>query len=267
MRMPLRAAPSFGSTRTGGGMMSMRIYWAMILVLAVAAAALVFLLQEGAWRLPAAGLPVPRPVLALVNFTVMLVVYGGLGFIGLRLSPRIGFAAIWDERVPRRLRFAIPGLAGMALGVLFVLADLVFSKLHGLGLLPHPPFPASLMASITAGIGEEVLFRLFFVVFWVWLLSHVVLRKRGLDAVFGVVTAVSALLFTAGHLPVVMSSFGLEQVRDVPFALAAELLVLNGSLSVVASLFMRRWGILAAVGVHFWTDVVWHVLWGSSGMA
>jgi hypothetical protein len=88
-----------------------------------------------------------------------------------------------------------------------------------------------------------------------------------LDAVFVVVTAVSALLFTAGHVPAVMHSFGLEQVGDVPLTLAAELLVLNGSLSVVAALFMRRWGILAAVGVHFWTDVVWHVLWGSTGMA
>ena len=42
---------------------------------------------------------------------------------------------------------------------------------------------------------------------------------------------------------------------------------MNGSLSVVAASFMRRWGILAAVGVHFWTDVVWHVLWGSIVMA
>jgi len=245
----------------------MRVYWAMILVLAAAAAALVFLLQEGGWQLPAAELPAPRPVLALLNFTVMLVVYGGLGFVGLRLSPSVGFAGIWDEGVPRRLRFGIPALAGMALGVLFILADAIFGKLHALGRLPHPPFPASLVASIIAGIGEEVLFRLFFVVFWVWLLSHVVLRKRKLDAVFGAVTAVSALLFTAGHVPGVMHAFGLVQLRDMPPALAAELLVLNGSLSVVAALFMRRWGILAAVGVHFWTDVVWHVLWGSSGMA
>jgi hypothetical protein len=247
--------------------LSMRIYCTMILVLALAAAALVFLLQEGASQLPAVPLPAPRPVLALVNFTVMLVVYGGLGFIGLRLAPRIGFAGIWDESVPCRLRVAIPALAGMALGVLFILADVIFSKVHGLGPLPHPPFPASLIASIVAGIGEEVVFRLFFIVFWVWLLSRVVRGKRKLDAVFVVVTAVSALLFTAGHVPAVMHLFGLEQVGDVPLTLAAELLVLNGSLSVVAALFMRRWGILAAVGVHFWTDVVWHVLWGSTGMA
>lgn len=248
-------------------MMSTRIYWAMILVLAAAAAALVFLLQEGTWGLPAAELPAPRSLLALVNFTVMLVVYGGLGFIGLRLSPSIGFAGIWDERVPNRLRLAIPALAGIALGGLFILADVVFSKLHALGPLPHPAFPASLIASITAGIGEEVLFRLFFVVFWVWLLSHVTLRKRKLDVVFGVVTAASALVFTAGHVPAVMHMFSLEHVRDMPLPLAAELLVLNGSLSVIAALFMRWWGILAAVGVHFWTDVVWHVLWGSRGMA
>jgi len=36
---------------------AVRIYWAMILVLAVAAAALVFLLQERGWQLPAAELP------------------------------------------------------------------------------------------------------------------------------------------------------------------------------------------------------------------
>jgi hypothetical protein len=26
---------------------------------------------------------------------------------------------------------------------------------------------------------------------------------------------------------------------------------------------LKRAGFLGAVGVHFWTDVVWHVVWGA----
>ena len=59
-----------------------------------------------------------------------------------------------------------------------------------------------------------------------------------------------------------MGVLGLEQVNQIPVALVSEILVLNGALSMVATYYLRRYGFLAAVGVHFWTDVVWHVAWG-----
>ncbi|NJD20164.1 MAG: CPBP family intramembrane metalloprotease, partial [Gemmatimonadetes bacterium] len=125
--------------------------------------------------------------------------------------------------------------------------------------------PTSLGASLTAGIGEEILFRLFFVSFWVWFVSHALLRGRAQGAGFAAVTGASAVLFTAGHVPAVMVLFGLERVGDLPSALALELLVINGSLSVVAAWLLRSRGLLAAAGVHFWADVGWHGLWGLAG--
>ena len=56
--------------------------------------------------------------------------------------------------------------------------------------------------------------------------------------------------------------FGLETVADIPVPLLAEIVLLNGMLSVLAAWSFRKYGFLAAIGIHFWTDVVWHVIWG-----
>jgi hypothetical protein len=62
-----------------------------------------------------------------------------------------------------------------------------------------------------------------------------------------------------------MVLFGYATAADVPPLLLSEILLLNGVLGVVAAHYLRRYGFLAAVGVHFWADVVWHVLWGMAG--
>lgn len=61
----------------------------------------------------------------------------------------------------------------------------------------------------------------------------------------------------------VMAAFGIEGVSEIPVALIGEIVLLNGALSLLATYYFRRYGFLAAVGVHFWTDVVWHVIWGA----
>lgn len=134
----------------------------------------------------------------------MLILYGGLGFIGLKLSQKIGFTDIWDSKISHKQRFLIPALVGGGIGIFFILADVIFSKFHNLGSIPHPPFPSSILASATAGIGEEVIFRLFFIPFWVWLISYVILKNRWQNKVFWVVTIFSALAFALGHFPSVM---------------------------------------------------------------
>lgn len=259
------------ATRTGwpgwGTSPGDRAYAGTVLLLA-GVAALMALHPEGlALQGMPAEMPAPPGVMAGAIFAIMLVVYGGLGLVGLRLAERVGFAGILDPGVTPAQRFAVPAVAGLALSAGFVVTDVLLAPLHGLGRIPHPPFPMSLGASLTAGIGEEILFRLFFVSFWVWLASRVLLRGRARGAVFAVVTALSAVLFTAAHVPAAMVLFGLERASDLPPAFALELLLLNGSLSVVAARFLRSRGFLAAAGAHFWTDVGWHVLWGLAGGA
>ena len=158
-------------------------------------------------------------------------------------------------------RWGTPALLGIGTGALFVGVDLVAASLHSLGPLPHPPFPTSVLASAVAAISEEVLFRLFLVPFGVWLVSRVVLGGRFEGATFWTVVALSALAFAAAHLPSVTVLYGVD-MGELPLALVGELLLLNAVVSVVAAQQLRAHGLLAAIGVHWWTDVVWHVLWG-----
>lgn len=56
--------------------------------------------------------------------------------------------------------------------------------------------------------------------------------------------------------------FGLKAVSEMPLVLVSELVLLNGIVSVLCAYYFRKFGFLAAVGIHFWTDVIWHVVWG-----
>ena len=243
--------------------LSIEIYIGLIIALAILAAINVFL-PQGSFLpiLPEQELPASKPVLALVNAVIMLVLYGGLGFLGLKLSQKLGFADIWDSKVSNKQRLLIPAFIGLGIGVFFIFADAILSQFHTLGQLPHPLFPTSLIASAVAGIGEELIFRLFFISFWVWLISYVILKKKLQTQIFWIVVIFSALAFAAGHIPSVMILFGLNTVNEIPFALMTEIILLNGVLSLFAAYYFRKFGFLAAVGIHFWTDIVWHVIWG-----
>lgn len=243
--------------------LSIKIYIGLIITLAILAAINVFLLQGSFLPiLPEQELPAPKPVLALVNAAIMLILYGGLGFLGLKLSQKLGFADLWDSKISNRQRFLIPALIGLCLGVFLILADVLFSQFHVLGALPHPPFPTSLVASAAAGIGEELIFRLFFISFWVWLISYVLLRKRWQNQIFWIIAIFSAIVFAMGHIPSTMILFGFDTASEIPLVFMSEIILLNGVVSLFAAYYYRKFGFLAAVGIHFWTDVIWHVIWG-----
>jgi hypothetical protein len=245
---------------------STQIYIGLILLLAFLGGLNAFLPQgDFVNSMAQQELPASKATIAVVSAAGILVIYGGLGYLGLVLARRLGFADVWDPTVSTAQRLVLPAGIGVVLGVLFIIADAVFQRLHGLGALPHPPFPTSLVASASAGIGEEVIFRLFFISFWVWLISQVILKGAGQAPVFWIVAALSALAFGASHIPSVMLVVGVKEVSRLPVALVAEILLLNGVLSVAAAWLLRRYGLLAAVSVHFWADVVWHVVWGLLG--
>ncbi|UCH63499.1 MAG: CPBP family intramembrane metalloprotease [Fidelibacterota bacterium] len=241
--------------------LSIRIYFGLILALAILAAVSIFL-PTFQGLMPHQELPASKPVLALANAGIMIFLYGGLGYLGYSLSRKLDFADIWDEGVTNQQRFVIPALIGLGLGIFLIVADAVFSQFHDLGPLPHPSFPASIVASATAGISEEVIFRLFFISFWMWLVSRVILKGRGQEPVFWIVAVLSALAFAFGHLPATMAFFEFSTIGEVPPALLGEMVLLNGVLSLFTAYYFRKYGFLAPVGIHFWTDVVWHVVWG-----
>ncbi|MFH0846818.1 MAG: CPBP family glutamic-type intramembrane protease [Chloroflexota bacterium] len=241
---------------------STRIYIGLVLVLALLAGVSIYLPTLEGLMPPAEELPAPKPVLALANAGIVLVAYGLLGGFGLKLSRKIGLPEIWDAGVSNRQRFLTPALIGSGLGVFLIISDIIFASYNGIGRLVHPPFPTSILASLSAGIGEELLFRLFFIPFWVWLISHLILKGRGEKKVFWTVSVVSALAFALGHIPALMLLFGFKSVSHIPPALMLEIILLNGVVALFCAYYFKKYGYLAAAGIHFWTDVVWHVVWG-----
>ena len=239
---------------------SYKIYILLILILAVSTG-LVIYLPQGAMA-EQFELPASKTVIAFVSFLIMAIVYGGLGLVGMVLSEKLGFTNIWDKNISNNQRFIRPALIGILIGAFFIIIDLIVNSTTDLGLLPHPPFPTSLIATITASIGEETIFRLFFISFWVWLLSSVILKNRWKNQIFLLVTIMSSLAFAMGHLPSFMFLYGYESFSDIPTVLITEIILLNGVLSVFAAYYFRKFGFLAAVGIHFWTDIVWHVIYG-----
>lgn len=120
----------------------------------------------------------------------------------------------------------------------------------------------SLLASFTAAVGEEIIFRLFFISFWFWLLFFVIFKQKYGQVIFWLVSIGSGLLFAFSHLPSMMYLQNLRTLGEIPVSLLAEIFLLNGLLSLVAAFWLRKAGFLAAVGIHFWTDILWHVIYG-----
>lgn len=240
--------------------LSNKIYLLLIIILAILSAFNVFLPQGD--FLAVQEIDVSKAVLASGIAALMLFFYGGLGYLGLKLSKKIAFAELWDSKVSNKERFIIPAIIGIFLGIVFIILDLILIQFHTLGSIPHPPFPTSIVASATAAIGEEIIYRLFFISFWVWLISNLILKRKWRNKVFWIITMFSALLFASAHLPSIIALYGLNSLSEIPAALILEIFILNGLLSISAAYYLRKFGLLAAVGVHFWADIVWHVLWG-----
>jgi len=77
----------------------------------------------------------------------------------------------------------------------------------------------------------------------------------------GIANVIAALAFGAGHLPGVMVMLGVSSLNAFPPLALGELFLLNGIIGLVAGERYLKVGLVAAVGVHFWTDIVWHVVW------
>lgn len=186
---------------------------------------------------------------------------GGIGLLGAFFMRKLDFVDLLDKRVGNDKRVVLPIKMGVVIGVGFILMDLVFSRFHSLGPLPHPGFPASVFASVTAAISEEVMFRLFLVGFFT-LILRTVFKRVPMRIAFFMVACLSAFLFAVGHMPAVFILYGIKEFNEIPALVLLEIFILNGVLSFYAVYYLRYYGFLAPVLLHFTVDVVWHVLYG-----
>jgi membrane protease YdiL (CAAX protease family) len=214
-----------------------------------------------------AGVPMPEMgvpdwVLGLANAGIVLVVYGILGLVGYWFARKLELPGIFREDANWRRWFFIPLLLGLVCGVFIVIGDLLFAPINDFGRFPHPEFPVSILASLSAGIGEEIMFRGFVFGLWGFILNWLLKRFNARTTALWIANVIAALAFGAGHLGTLFFFTGASSVAELSPVLLTETFLLNGIIGLIAGERYMKDGLVAAVGVHFWTDMVFHVLWG-----
>ena len=189
----------------------------------------------------------------MLSLPAILVIFA-IGYAGLGLTPKAGFAEMMDKTVSHVQRFAIPALLGLGFGILSLLFDLV----QPLGGAIQIKLPASLLIYPIGGILEEILFRLLLTTLLVWLISGVILKGKGQTTVFWVVAVAVGLLYAFLQIGQYMSLTG-EAVQPL---VALRFLVLIGAYFIVAAYVFRKYGFLAAVTLRLADYLVFHILWG-----
>ncbi|HRW49952.1 MAG TPA: CPBP family glutamic-type intramembrane protease, partial [Caldilinea sp.] len=86
-------------------------------------------------------------------------------------------------------------------------------------------------------------------------------RWRMTHLALWIANIIAALAFAAGHLPTVLVLYGASSPAELPGLLVAEIFVLNAIVSLAAGWRYMTSGLVAAIGIHFWADIVWHVIW------
>jgi len=213
-------------------------------------------------KAPIPDMGVPPVVFGLANAGIVLVFYGILGLAGYWLARKLGLPGIYREDGNWTRWFFIPLAIGLVCGVILVVGDNLFALINGFGRFPQLAFPASFLSSLSAGIGEEIAFRGFVFGVWAFILKWLFRRFNGRTAALWVANVIAALAFAAGHLGFIFLMTGASSISEVNPILLAEVFLLNGLIGLLAGERFIKDGLVAAAGVHFWTDVVFHVVWG-----
>jgi membrane protease YdiL (CAAX protease family) len=203
---------------------------------------------------------IPPWQLGLINALIALVAYALFGLAGLLFARKLGLPGILRGNAGWRAWVIEPFLIGIPLGLVVIIGDRLSAYIGHWSGFTHPPFPLSIIASATAGIGEEILFRMFVLGLWAFLLNLILRRWKATRVALWIGNVIAALAFAAGHLPTVMIMLHVTTPEALPPIILVEMLVLNGVIGLVCGARYMRDGLVAAAGIHFWADVVWHVI-------
>lgn len=211
---------------------------------------------------PMPELGVPTFVLGLANSAIVLIIYSLLGLAGYWFAGKLGLSGIYSPDGNWQRWFLFPLLLGVGCGGFLILGDIIFAPINGFGRLVHPGFPVSILASISAGIGEEIAFRGFVFGLWAFILDWLFQRFGGRTLALWIANILAALAFGGGHLGTIMLLAHASSPSDLGLVLLVEVFLLNGVIGLLAGERYMKDGLVAAIGVHFWCDVVFHVFWG-----
>lgn len=210
--------------------------------------------------------PVPLPLVILVAIIQSFILIAILLFIGLKLSKKLGFKIpilegyINKQKIDIDIKatIKISILLGCLAGIIIVLLDFLFIKL-GVNVMGQTSIPIwqGFLASFYGGISEEIIMRLFFMTFILWLISKLAKIKTELvknNFLVWSAIIISSILFGLGHLPVTTALTTLT-----PLVIFRALL-LNGVGGLVFGWLYWKKGLEFAIIAHFSADIMLHVI-------
>jgi hypothetical protein len=221
------------------------------------------------------GSSIPVWLLIVLDVLVDSAIIAILGALGLLMASRIGLGMpfiegwtnkqpIW-HRLPKVLAIAI--IAGLVAGLVMIAVDswgfgprmqtIIESDSVTLSEGIKPPAWQGFLVSISAGITEEAMFRLFILTLIAWL-GHFISRRedgRPTLAVLWIANLVAAVVFGLAHLPATQT-IGLP---ITPFMIIRAI-TLNGLIGLMFGWLYWRFGLGSAMAAHFSVDVLIQVL-------
>ncbi|MGO4701217.1 CPBP family intramembrane glutamic endopeptidase [Dyella sp. 2RAB6] len=203
-------------------------------------------------------LPMPVPLLAILQSLQSGALCGGLAWFGLWLGERYGLSAPWlrawiyREAPPQaRGRWLWAILLGVVSAVIVLALDW-HGQLHAPASKLLDQAWRGALASFYGGIAEETLCRLFLVSLLVWLLARLGNGVRPWMFVLAIVLA--AVLFGVGHLPAAFSA----GIAHGPLSIG-RIIVLNTLVGLPCGWLFWKYGLEHAMVAHFSADLVLHV--------
>jgi hypothetical protein len=239
-------------------------HWRIALLLGFAGAISAALLLPYLFALTpdlSAKIHVPMPVFALAQSLQAGLLVGLAAWMGLRLGYRYGL----DAPRLRALLHAGPSQgkssrwpSACAIGGLVALACVLVSVASPLVARggPHitPTWWQGLLASAYGGVVEEVLCRLFVMSLFVWTLARLSSTIMPTAWMYWTAIVCAALLFGAGHLPVLAQMHAFTPIN------VTQVISLNALCGVAYGWLFWRDGLEYAMVAHFSSDIVLHVL-------
>lgn len=255
---------------------SWRLFWLLALMMALASLLLLpYALQLLAVGQPdIAGQPAIRNSAVFSSLLQTVLLYWPAALLGLLVAGKLGLGAPFLRAVienrPAMARFsrvlAIAALCGFGAGIgvlvlIGVLSPFISGELAQLNVKTSsaslPNAWQGFLGSISAGINEEILLRLFLLSLIAWVIQRILRRPPGLPTrgVLWAANILAALIFGLLHLPN-LTAIG---VPVTPF-LVLYIITLNGLAGLVFGWLFWTFGLESAMLAHFFTDIVLHVL-------
>lgn len=213
--------------------------------------------------------------LILIQTALSVIIYSLIAAIGLFLAMRIAlglpFVESWLEKKPLERRFRqvlmIAILVGITVGIIiigldrFIFSGQVEATIEELGISIsediRPPAWQGLLAAFSAGVTEEVIFRLFGLSLLAWIGGFISRDSEGRPSmiVLWIANILIAVSFGLAHLPAT-AAVGLP----LNALIISRAILLNGIGGVTFGWLYWTFGLESAMLAHFSADIVLHVI-------